>query len=112
MCRVTRIDLTPQPEAEPQSESGSPYSGHPPVVEEELLSSLDGPLGEDPDAVVAVHHHHCTAEQQGSTVVRISEPTGSVEKSSPLTFCIAVGVDGVIGKADLVAFPGGVNHKV
>lgn len=28
------------------------------------------------------------------------------------TFCIAVGVDRVVGEADLVAFPCGVNHKV
>lgn len=30
-----------------------------PVVEEELLSRLDGPLGKDPYPVVSVHHHHC-----------------------------------------------------
>lgn len=94
--------------------SGSRCSGHPPVVEEQLLSGLDGPLGKDPDAVVAVHHHHCAAERQGSTMVRLRhfQPSGSVEKRSPLTFCIAVGVDRVVGEADLVAFPGGVNHKV
>lgn len=31
---------------------------------------------------------------------------------SAFTFCIAVGVDRVVGEADLVAFPCGVNHKV
>lgn len=30
-----------------------------PVVKEELLSCLDGSLGEDTDPVVSVHHHDC-----------------------------------------------------
>lgn len=90
---MTRGDLTPQPE--PQSGSGWRCSRDPPVVEEELLSGLDGPLGKDPNTVVAIYHHHCTAEQQDATMVRLRhfQPTGSAEKSSPLTFCIAVRID-------------------
>lgn len=53
-----------------------------PVVEEELLSGADVALGEDADAVVAVDHHHLGA---------------------------AVGVDRVVGEADLVAFARRVN---
>jgi len=56
-----------------------------PVIEEEFLASLDGPLGKDANAMVAVDHHD---------------------------LCVAVGVDGVIGKADLVALASSIHHKV
>ena len=42
-------------------------------------------LGKDSDPVVAIDHHH---------------------------FGVAVGVDGVVGKADLVAFPRRVHHEI
>ena len=55
------------------------------VVEEELLPRLDVPLGEDADAVVAVHLQH---------------------------FGLAVGIDGVVGEPDLVALPRGVHDEL
>lgn len=33
-----------------------------PVVEEQLLSRLNGSLGKDSYPVISVHHHHCRAE--------------------------------------------------
>ena len=56
-----------------------------PVVEEELVARLDGPLGEDADSVVSVHHHHLG---------------------------VAVGVDGVVGEPDLVPLPRRVHHEI
>ena len=55
------------------------------VVKEELLPRLDVPLGEDADAVVAVHLQH---------------------------FGLAVGIDGVVGEPDLVALPRGVHDEL
>ena len=53
------------------------------VVEEQLLPRLDVSLGKDADPVVPVHHQHLGT---------------------------AVGVDGVVGKSDLVPLPGRVHH--
>ena len=53
------------------------------VVEEELLPRLDVSLGKDADPVVPVHHQHLGT---------------------------AVGVDGVVGKSDLVPLPSRVHH--
>lgn len=55
------------------------------VVEEEFLTRLDDPLGENTDAVVAIHHNH---------------------------FCVAIRVDRVISEADFVSFPSRVNDKI
>ena len=56
-----------------------------PVIEEELLSSLDRSLREDADSVVAVDHHH---------------------------FGIAVRVDRMVRETNLVAFSSGIHDKV
>ena len=46
---------------------------------------MNKPLGEDTDSVVAVYHHY---------------------------FGVTIWVDRVIGKANLVTLPSGINHKV
>lgn len=56
-----------------------------PVVKEELFSRLDGPFGEYTDAMVSIDHHH---------------------------FRIAIGVDGMVGKAYFITLSRGVHHKV
>lgn len=56
-----------------------------PVIKEELLSCLDGPLGKDSYPVVSIHHHN---------------------------FGIAIGVHGVVGKADFISFASGINNKI
>jgi len=56
-----------------------------PVIKEELFARLNGSFGEDADAMVAVDHHDLRE---------------------------AVWVDGVIGKANLVAFACRVDDKV
>lgn len=56
-----------------------------PVVEEQLLARLDEALGEDTDAVIAVDHHD---------------------------FGVAVGVDRVVGEADLVSLARCVHHEI
>lgn len=56
-----------------------------PVIKEEFFPRMNKPLGEDTDSVVAVHHHY---------------------------FGVTIWVDRVIGKANLVTLPGGINHKV
>lgn len=83
---------------------------HWPVVEEELLSGLDGSLGKDPDPVIAVHHHHCREEKQ--SYHREAGSSRKLPQPGLCTFCIAVRVHWVVGEADLVAFPRGINNKV
>lgn len=83
---------------------------HWPVVEEELLSGLDGSLGKDSDPVIAVHHHHCREQKQ--SYHREAETSRKLTRPDLCTFCIAVRVHRVVGEADLVAFPRGINNKV
>lgn len=56
-----------------------------PIIEEELLASLDGSFGKDTDAMITVDHHD---------------------------FSVTVGVDGVVGETDLVALASGIHYKV
>ena len=55
------------------------------IVKEELFTGLDVPLGKNPDAMVPVHLQHLG---------------------------VTIRIDGVVGKADLVALPRGINHKL
>lgn len=55
------------------------------VVKEELLSLEYRPFGKDPYPVIPIHHHH---------------------------FCVAVGVDRMVCKADFVPFASGIYNKV
>lgn len=71
----------------PCAESAHPSLGRPPqglspVVKEELLTGLDGPLGEDADAVVSVHHDHCPGKRPGGLV---SMGTGRAPLQGPGT---------------------------
>lgn len=67
--------------------NGKPGHSHHniPVIEKQLLPGLDGSFREDPDAVVAVHHHDLR---------------------------VAVRVDGVVREANLVAFARRVYNKI
>jgi len=56
-----------------------------PVIKEQLLPCVNCSLGEDSDTVIPVHHHHLG---------------------------VAVWVDRVVGKPNLVTFAGGVHDKV
>ena len=56
-----------------------------PVIKEELFAGLNGSLGKDADAMVAVDHHY---------------------------FGIAVRVDRVVGKTDFVALACCIHHKI
>ena len=56
-----------------------------PVIKKEFFTRMNKPLGEDTDSVVAVYHHY---------------------------FGVTIWVDRVIGKANLVTLPSGINHKV
>lgn len=70
-----------------------------PVVKEELLSCLDGSLGEDANAVVSVHHHNCNQRcnirdvqpQLGLELSQHHVLPGLAGQGDP-TFRIAVGV--------------------
>lgn len=97
-----------------------------PVVKEELLSCLDGSLGEDTNAVVSVHHDNCN--QRHNTRDKTSEMcssqpgpwAGALAAPCPawpswagvLTFRIAVGVHRVVGKADFISFASSINNKI
>lgn len=56
-----------------------------PVVKKEFLAGVNEPFGKNADSVVAIDHHD---------------------------FGVAVGVDGMVGEPNLVAFPSRVHHKV
>ena len=61
------------------------HTKYSPVIEEQLLSRLDWSLSKDADSVVAVDHHH---------------------------FGVAVRVDRMVRKTNLVAFSSGIHDKV
>lgn len=75
---------------------------------------LYGPFGEDAYPMVPVHHHHCSgtcALVKGPRLIHTASRL-SFSPLEDLTFGIAVGVHGVIRKADFVTLPRGVNDKV
>lgn len=82
-----------------------------PVVEEQFLPGLDGSLGKDPYPVIPVHHHDYRGHT-GQFAQRRETLSLCVLCFPLLTFCIAVRVDRMVGKADLISFPCGINNKV
>lgn len=61
------------------------FGGSVSVVKEELLARLYGPLGKDADTMIAGHHHDLG---------------------------ITVGIDGVVGKPNLVSFASSIHNKI
>lgn len=55
-----------------------------PVVKEKLLSLQDSSLGEDSDAVVSVHHHHCNGSKHGISFRPTTAVRDGTAADSPL----------------------------
>lgn len=56
-----------------------------PIIEKEFLARLYSSFSENPNSMVSVHHHY---------------------------FRVAIGINGMVGKPNLVAFPSSVHHEI
>lgn len=92
-----------------------------PVVKEELLSLQDSSFGKDSNAVVSVHHYDCNSSKQNLS----QNNTASYcerQKSDELyllpfhngcpTFCVAVGINRMVCKANFIPLSCGIHNKV
>lgn len=83
-----------------------------PVVKEKLFTSLYRSLGKYANSMIPIYHHYCEKRIKPLKQDNANCSMRLRIKCGQLAFCIAIGVNRMICKSDLVAFPGCVNNKI